>query len=104
VRDTILLEEVRYPPGELLHDGGLLFHHRGEVELHALDVDAEGGKAMFGFVVLVRRLQERLAGDATDAQAGAAQTRLGLDTRHLQAQLRRTNGRNITARPRADDH
>jgi hypothetical protein len=52
---------------------------------------------------LVRRLEQRLRGNAADIQAGAAQGAALLDAGGLEAELGRTDGGDITARAAADD-
>ena len=68
----------------------------------ARDHDAVHGEVVAGLLEQVRGLQQRLGRDAADVEAGAAQRRVLLDDRHLQAELGGADRRHIAAGAGAD--
>ncbi len=103
-RDLVLLEEERHAGGVLLHHRVLALQHLGEVELHAGHVDSEHTQAVLRLLVALARLEERLARDAADSDAGAAELRLELDARGIQPELRGADGRDVATGARPDHH
>jgi hypothetical protein len=73
--------------------------HLHEIELRLRDADAHAGEIVSGFFEQVRRVQQRLRGNAADVEAGAAESFVLLDHRSLKAELRRANGADIAAGP-----
>ena len=57
-----------------------------------------------GQVIELARIEQRLARDAADVQAGAAQGRPLLDAGHLPPELRRPDRRDVTAGTRPDHY
>ena len=101
-RDRVLLEEVLDALGVGEDDLVFVFVEGGEVELGVRDGDAEGGGGARA-VQHFRGLQQRLGGDATDVQAGAAGERVFLDHGGLEAQLGGADGSDVATGPAADD-
>ena len=66
------------------------------------DLDPVLAEPLSGQVVELARVEQRLAGDAADVQARAAEARPLLDAGHLHPELRRADRRDIAARPGAD--
>ena len=96
-RDLVLLEQVRDAARVLRHDLGLALEHARQIQLDARDLDAEVGQIMAGRVVALAGFEQRLAGDAADAHAGAAERFFGLDAGDVQAELRRADRRDVAA-------
>ena len=84
-------------------DGILAAEHGGEVQFDTAGFDAVRGQTGFGVLVMFTGFEQRLAGNAADAQAGSAEGGLLFHARRFEAELRGTNGRHITARPGTDD-
>jgi len=89
---------------ELGDDVILAAQERGEVELDRAELDA-----VFGGVVLcphevLAGVQQGLAGDAADVEAGAAERGTLVDQSDLQAELRRAERAHVAARAGADDN
>jgi len=74
-RDLVLLEQVQNPVVVLLDHAILATQHPGQVETEALDFNAMRGKVMAGLLVMLRRLQQRLGGNAANIGAGSARCR-----------------------------
>ena len=73
----------------------------GEVDLHALDLNADLLALVLDVLHQLGGVQQALGGDAAHVQAGAAQV-LFLDNGDLGAQLRGTDSRHIAAGAAAD--
>ena len=77
--DLVLLEQE----GDAVDVGGdgvvLVLHHRGQIELRRRDDDAERAEIVRGLLEHLRRVEQRLGGDAADVEAGAAQRLALLD-------------------------
>ena len=107
--DLVLFEQVQDSIVVLLHDGVFAGQHFGDVHLHAGGGDAVLCEVMVGVVKMFAGLQQGLGGYATDVGAGAAGCGAAgrvfplVDTGHVEAQLGRTNGRDIAAGACADD-
>jgi len=86
-----------------LNDAGLPLVRSGEVELRAVDLDAELREVLVGLVQEVRGLHPRLRRDAADAQARAAELRLFLDAHDLHAQLGCADRGGVSARAASED-
>ena len=80
----------------------LLFDHGAEVELDAADLDAVLGHAVLRLLEQVRRVQQRLGGDAADVEAGAAERAALVDAGHPHAELRCLDRGDVAARAPAD--
>ena len=103
-RDFVLFEQALDAFGEGVDDAGLAFEHRLEVEADFTRLDAVALEVVLGLDIALARFEEGLAGDATHAQAGAAECGFLLNAGHVHAQLRRTDSRDIAARARANNH
>ena len=78
--DAVRLEQARDPAGHLLDDRRLPLVRARQVELGRADLDPELAKALLGLLQREGGLHPRLRRDAADAQAGAAELGLLLDT------------------------
>ncbi len=87
----------------LLDDAGLPLVGRREVEVRAVDVDAELRELLVGLVQERRRLHPGLGRDAADPQARAAERIFLLDAHDLRTQLRGANRCGVAAGPTAQD-
>ena len=99
----VLLEEKADPAGMLLDDLVLAREHRGPVDLHVFDFEAE----LFGalkVVVNIGVVQKYFCGDAADVQAGAAEKGILLDDGGFQAPLAGADRGDVAARPAADNY
>ena len=67
-------------------------------------IDAMGRETVVGFLEFLGTVQQRLGRNAAYIQAGAAQRAALFNAGHLQAELRRANGRDIAAGAAADDN
>ena len=101
--DAVRLEQGGDAAGHLVDDGVLPRGDRGEVERRVGGPDAELGERLARVVVGVRALHPRLRRDAPDAQARAAELRLGLDARDLAAELRGADRRRVAGRPSSEN-
>ncbi|MDZ7801230.1 MAG: hypothetical protein U5K81_10630 [Trueperaceae bacterium] len=101
--NPVLLHQVGDAVGVRLHHGVLALHHGGEVQRDVRDRDAVRLEVVLGFGVALAGLQQGLAGDAADPQAGPAQGGLLLDQPDVQAQLRAADRRNVPAGAGPDD-
>ena len=88
---------------ELGHDGVLALEDGGEIGLDGAEFDARFGGVVFRPGVLLAAVEERLAGNAADVEAGAAERGAFLDEGDLQAELLGAEGAHIAARAGADD-
>ena len=100
--DLVLLEQEGDAVDVGLHRRVLVRHHRLEIEFRLADLDAERSETVTGLLEHFGGVQQRLGGNAADVEAGAAQRLALLDDRRLQAELRRLDGADITARSRSD--
>ena len=100
-RDLVLLHEKADAVVEALRHRARALHHGARIV-----ADLAGRKPVILGVLHVvkdlRRAQQRLGRDAAPVQADAAQI-FALDDGGLEAELRRADGADIAARPRADD-
>ena len=93
----------RTPPVSVFTTLSLRCKHLAEIEPDVVETDAVLGGFLFREGEMIARREERLARDATDVQAGAAEFLVFLDDRGLQPELRGANRRDITAGAGADD-
>jgi hypothetical protein len=104
-RDAIFLEEERDAVRVGLHHLVLALHHLREVEVDFGQDDAVAGRLVLGLVEELAGIEQGLAGDAADVEAGAAE-RLVLalvDAGDFLAELGRPDRGDVPARPAADD-
>src|SRR5262249_18638535 len=101
-RYLVLLEEETDAVGERLHDLRFAFHHRGQVETEPADADAVIGELVACQVEQLAGIEERLARDAADVQAGAAERGPLVDAGDAHAELGRAQRRDISAGAAAD--
>jgi len=102
--DLVLLEEIGHAVGEPLHHAVLALVQRGHVDLRLGHLDAVVLGLVADLLEQLGAVQQRLAGDAPDAHAGAAERRLLLDARRLEPELRRADGGHVPAGARAEHH
>ena len=102
-RDLVLLEEAVDAAGERIDDFVLAGEHRGEVEADVAGVDAVLGERVLGFGVALARFEQGLAGDAADAEAGAAEAVFFFDAGDVLAELRGADRGDVSAGSAADD-
>ena len=101
--DLVLLEQERHALDVAVDALVLELLHRGEIELRRRHLDAHFLEIVAGFLEQMRGMQQRLRGNAADVEAGAAEGRVLLDHRDLQAELRRADRADVTAGAGADD-
>ena len=102
-RDLVLLEQARDALREPADDAFFALEHALQIQLDAADLDPKIAERMRGFVEALARFEQRLARDAADPQACAAERCLGVDARGVQAELRRADCRDVAARAGTDD-
>src|SRR5262249_43274726 len=78
-------------------------HHRGQVERHVADADAVRAEPVASEVVVLARVEQRLARNAPDVEARPPERHVLLDARDAHTQLRRADGPRVARRPGADD-
>ena len=101
--DLVLLEQSLDAAGDRLDDRVLARQQLGEVELHVARDDAVRRQLMGEGEVALARLEQRLARDAADVQAGAAERGVLLDAGDAHAELGGADGGDVAARSGADD-
>ena len=100
--DLVLLEQRSDALGEAPDDAVLARHHRTEVELHPVHLDAVGAEPVARLVVEFARVEERLRGDAAHVEARAAQRPVLLDAGDAHPELGGADGGDVPARSGAD--
>ena len=103
-RDLVLLEEIGDAVGVAFDDLVLAGQHGGKVEADVADLDAVTAEVSLGLGVDFAGIEHRLAGDAADVEAGAAQRGPLLDAGDLHAELGRADGGDVAAGAGADHH
>src|SRR5262249_4801733 len=78
--------------------------HARQVEADVADLDAVVAEPRAGQGVQLAGVEQRLAGDAADVQARAAQGSAFVDARHLHPQLRGADRRHVAARAGTDHY
>src|ERR687892_390949 len=101
--DAVGLEEAGDPARELLDDALLPLLRGAEVELRRADLDAELLERLPGLLEGEGGLHPGLGGDASDAQAGAAEGVLLLDADDVGAELGRPDRRRVAPRTAAEN-
>src|SRR5205823_13895331 len=101
--DLVLPEQERDALDVAVDAFVLELHHGRKVELRCPDADAHLAERVARLLEALRRMQQRLRGDAADIEAGAAEGLLLLDHRHLHAELRRADRADIAAGAGTDD-
>jgi hypothetical protein len=101
--DLAGLGELGDAAGELGDDVVLLLQHGREVDLDAGELDAVGGGVVFGEDELLGGVEQGLAGNAADVEAGAAEGGAFLDEGDLEAELGGAEGADVAAGAGADD-
>ena len=99
--DLVFLHQVGDAAGELAHDFALALHHRAEIDLDVAGDDAVRGEAFLGEMEMLGRGQQRLARNAADVEARAAERLVLLDDGGLEAELRRREWRRCIRRDRS---
>ena len=77
--------------------------HAGKVQCDPGHHDAVIGEGVGRLIEILRRVQQRLGGDAAHVQAGAAEGGAFFDAGHFHAQLRGSDGANVAAGAGADN-
>ena len=100
---AVLLEQCADAAGEAVDDAVLPLHRATDLDPRRIDADAERRvlRVMARLLELVRRMDHRLRWDAADVETGAAQL-VAFDQRRDDAELRRTDRRDVTAGATAD--
>ena len=101
--DLVLLEEAADAVGEPLDDRVLASQHRREVELDLADLDAVLGELRAGEEEQLAGVEQGLARDAADVEAGAAEGGALLDAGHLHPKLSGADGGDIAAGAGSND-
>src|SRR5262249_45960095 len=101
--DLVLLEQEGDALDIAVNALVLEFHHGGKIELRLADLDAHLVEQMAGLFVELGGVQQRLGGNATDVEAGAAEGLVLFDYGNLHAELCRADGADIAAGAGADD-
>src|SRR4029079_19772510 len=86
-----------------LHDGVLALLHRWHIEVDLRQDDAVPGALVRGQRIELAGIEQGLARDAADVQAGAAERGAFLDAGDLLAELGGADGGDVPARPGPDD-
>ena len=97
-------EEGVDPFGESADDLLLASEHGGEIELDLVEFDSVGGEIVLGLMEEVARFEHGLAGDAADAEAGAAEDGFLFHAGGFEAVLSGFKSGDIASRPTADNH
>jgi hypothetical protein len=104
----VLAKQYADADREIIDDLILTAEHSGQVEAHALDLDAVLRKLVQHALVILGGFEQRLEGNAADVKAGAAQAGLAfavlevVDADGLEPELRRTDRGGVAAGARAD--
>src|SRR5439155_24685176 len=101
--DFVLLEKGIHAASQRVHNLVFAPQHRPEIERDLGRFDSMFGQFFLRLPKSFTRFEQRLAGNAADSEAGAAQGSFLLHTSDIQAQLRRSNGSSITAGTSPDD-
>src|SRR5262249_50142052 len=106
--DAMALEQRADAAGQPADDAILPFDGARKLDGRPFDLDAERRLARLGdgLMISVGGVDQRLGGDATDIEAGAAQpavTSALLDQHDIEAELAGADGRDIAAGPAAHD-
>ena len=102
-RDFVFAKQEVDAFAERVDDLFFAAEHRGQVELDVADFHAVLGQSVLCFGEFLARFEQRLAGNAADAQAGAAEARFAFDAGGVQAQLCGADGGDVSAGSAADD-
>jgi hypothetical protein len=89
--------------GVLGHDLVLALEHRRQVDLDRTELEAVFGGVLLGEDDVLGGVEQGLARDAADVEAGAAEGGALLDERDLQAELGGAEGAHVAAGAGADD-
>ena len=79
-RDVVFLEQKRNAVGQAFDDAVLALEHRGQIEIDPAELDAVIAEAILGEVKELAGIEQRLARDAADVEAGAAERALLFST------------------------
>ena len=104
--DLVFPEQEGDAVGQPFDDFILPFEHGADMERQAGRLDAVLGEFVLGEIPEFGGIEQRLAGDAADIEAGAPQGFGGplLDNSHFLSELRRPDRRDVPTRPRADNN
>ncbi len=104
ISDLIAFEKLGHTAGEFFHDAVLAGDHGRYIHGSVLDTDAMGLVVILQMVKMLAGIQQGLGRDATNIQAGAARCGFAIlageiiDTRSLEAKLRRSDSGYIATR------
>src|SRR5260221_3523958 len=101
--DLVFLHQVGDARSELAHDLALALHHRAEIEPDVAGDDAVRGEPLLREMEMFARRQQRLARDAPDVEAGAAERFVLLHDGGFEAELRGADRGDVTAGAASDD-
>src|SRR6202030_3143975 len=102
--DLVLAEQELDAAGQRRDDFVFAAHHRPEVEPDLADLNPVLGERMPGLGEFLRGLQQCLRRNAANIETGSAEAGAAFDASRLQPQLRRSDRRDVAARPRPDDY
>src|SRR4029077_14696372 len=99
----VLAEQPGDALREAVDDLLLADHHRGQIERHVADAHPVRAQPVARQVVVLARVEQRLARDAADVQTRDAERDVLLDADDVHAELRGPDGAGVSRRARADD-
>ena len=102
-RDFVALHQRAHASGERFHDLVFATEHGREVEADLVEHDAVFGRFLFCKNKMVAGGEQRLARDAADIEAGAAEFIVLFDDGGFESELRGADGGDVAARTGADD-
>ena len=102
--DLVALQELADIIGQVLHHLVLTGHHGRQVEGQLAGFDAVLGKSLFGKVIVLAGVEQRLARNAAHPQAHAAEALLLFHTGNPHVELGCPHRRHVTTGTAADDH
>jgi hypothetical protein len=104
VGDLVLLEKRAHALGVGVDDAVFPLEHGCKVEADVAKDNAVLVETVAGFVIELTRLEESLAGNAADADAGAAELGVLIDAGDVHSELGSPNGGHVAAGSTADDN
>src|SRR5439155_16678863 len=89
--DVVLFHQEFKPLCELSDDAFFSLHHPSQIKADIFEFQTVSSCLVPGEIVMIGRQQKRLAWDATDVKAGAAQNFAFVDNRCINAELSGAN-------------
>jgi hypothetical protein len=96
--NLVLLQQALDTTVERADDRILVAHHLRDIERHALNDETSFGKMLLRLLVQFAGFEQCLAGNTTHSQAGPAELLFAFDDSDFHAQLRGSNGGDVSAR------